>query len=285
MKRIRFRIIILTCGLVVLSNLERLLEPLHYNGLTYMIALVMVLIALIGPRVVRIPLWMILTAPVLLLLIYEAWIGLLGQSISIPFILVEGFSIGLTALLAHWVNLAISEFESSVAHITIGHHSKSPEPDSVGQGLIYREVRRSRNHQRPLTLMTIEVDEKSIKVALDRMVQQAQLAMMKQYTLSNVSKTLCDKLEDSDIIVQRNDHFLIVLPETRPEHIPGVIERLRQQVSDQVGVDLKIGTASLPIDGFTLEGLIDKATAEMQADLEPHRISEIERLAVNQNPS
>jgi hypothetical protein len=114
--------------------------------------------------------------------------------------------------------------------------------------------------------MSITADEKSIKTTLDRMAQEAQHRLVMQYTLSNIAHTLCEKMEDSDIIVQRNDHFIIVLPETGPEHIHGLIHRLRQQISDQVGVELKIGTASLPKDGFTLEGLVEKATSEMQAD-------------------
>ena len=285
MKRIRFRVIILACWLVVFCNLERLLEPLNVSSFTYTLALVMVMIALIVPRVVRIPLWAILVAPVPILLLFKAGIGEFAKSLSIPHTIMEVGIIALTTFLAYWVSMAISEFESSVAHISVGHNDKLPESDAVGQGLIYREVRRARNHQRPLTLMTVGVDENSIKVALDRMVQETQMAMMKQYTLSDVSKTLCKTFEDSDIIVKSNDHFLIVLPETRAENVPGLIERLRKQVSDEVGVNLKIGTASFPGDGFTLEGLIDKATGEMQADLDSYRVTEIKQLPLRQKVS
>jgi GGDEF domain-containing protein len=285
MKRIRFRVIILACWLVVFCNLERLLEPLTVSGFTYALALAMVMIALIVPRLVRIPLWAILVAPVPVLLLFKAGMGEFAKSLSIPHAFLEVCILALTTFLAYWVSIAISEFESSVAHISVGRNDKLPESDAVGQGLIYREVRRARNHQRPLTLMTVGVDEKSIKVALDRMVQETQMAMMKQYALSDVSKTLCKTFEDSDIIVKSNDHFLIVLPETRPENVPGLIERLRQQVSEEVGVNLKIGTASLPVDAFTLEGLIDKATDEMQADQGSYRVTEIEQLPMRQKVS
>jgi len=283
MKRIRVRVIILACWLVVFCNLERFLELLNVSRFVFAIALVMMMIALIVPHIARIPFWVILTAPVPILLLFKAWTGALADSISIPHLFMEVCIISLTTLLAYWVNMAVSEFENSVAHITVGRHDNLAETTSVGKGLIYREVRRARNHQRPLTLMTVAVDEKSIKVALDRMVQEAQLAMMKQYMLSDISKTLCNKLEDSDIIVQSDDHFLIVLPETTPDALPGLIDRLRQHVSDEVGVNLKIGAASLPLDGFTLEGLVDKATSEMQADLGSKPLIEIERLPVRQN--
>jgi hypothetical protein len=76
-----------------------------------------------------------------------------------------------------------------------------------------------------------------------------------------------------------------VLPETSPEHLPGLVERIRQQVTDETGVELKIGTASFPGDGFTLEGLIDTATRKMQAGLEAGLLFEVDQLSVRQNMS
>jgi hypothetical protein len=113
----------------------------------------------------------------------------------------------------------------------------------------------------------VAIEEKSLRLNLDRIVQEAQLGMIKHYALSRVAKLLCDRLEDCDIIVQNNEHFLILLPETKPEDLPGLIERLRRQVSEQVGVEVNIGTASLPYDSYTLEGLIDQATKGIKMDL------------------
>ena len=285
MKRIRLRIIIFTCWLVVFCYLERLLEPLNISSFTFALALAMVMIALIFPRLPHIPLWVILALPVIVLMLFKAGIGEFSKSLSIPHAFLEVCILALTTLLAYWVSLAIREFESSVNHISVGRNDKLPESEAVGQGLLIREIRRARNRQSPLTLMTVEVDGKLNKVALDRMVEETQMAMMKHYVLSYVSKTLCNTFEGSDIIIKSNDHFLIILPETDVKNVPGLIERLRQQVSMKVGVNLKIGTASLPLDGFTLEGLLDKARGEMQADQESHRIDEIEQLSVKQKIS
>jgi GGDEF domain-containing protein len=283
MKLIRIRVVLLVCWLAVFYSLERLLESLNESRFTYTIALIMVMIALIVPRLSKIPKWLIIVAPIPPMLIYKGITGTLVQGFSIPIIFMEVCFISLATLLAVWVNKAIHEFESSIEHITIGNHDKLPVSDSEGQALLYREVRRARNHQRPLTLMKVEVDEKSIEIALDRLVQEAQKLMKKQYALSNVSKTLCDKLEDSDIIVQKKDIFLIILPETKPENIPGVIDRLRKQVSEKVGVNLKIGTASLPRDGLTLEGLLEKAHMDLETDVEPDTLYEIDRLFIKHN--
>jgi len=281
MKLIRIRFVLLISWIVVFYSLERLFESHNVSGSIFLIGLIVAIATLIVPHVVKIPVWLIIAIVIPLLLIYKTITGTLLNVVSIPMVFLECGLISFTALLAMWVNQAINEFENTIEHITIGNHGKFPESDSQGQTLLYREVRRARNHQRPLTLMKVEVDEKSIEIALDRMVQEAQQTMKKQYALSKVSKTLCNKLEDSDTIVQKGDCFLIALPELCPENIPGLIERLQKQVFENVGVSLKFGSASLPRDGLTLEGLLDKASMDLDSELKQEELYEAERLNVN----
>lgn len=277
MKHIRVRITLLACWLVLFFCLEPLLEPTHISSVAYWFILALVIIMLATPSSVRIPIWLVLAASIPIFLVLKALTGELAGSAAVPLTVTEICAIGVTTYLTHLVRQDISEFEGAVAHITIGRRDKLPESASFGVGSIYREVRRARNHQRPLTLMAIAIEEKSISVALDRMVQEAQLTMMKQYVRSGVSKTLCDKLDDCDLVVESNGYFLAVLPETTPSDIPGLIDRLRQQVLEQVGVELRIGTASLPQDGYTFEGLLNKVTKEMQEEVGTQSFAEVER--------
>ena len=133
-------------------------------------------------------------------------------------------------------------------------------------------MRRARNHHRPLALISISVEEKTIEPVVERMVKEIQLSMIRQYKLQGLSKLLCQELEDCAVIVRDTDRFLAVLPETMPEELPFVLERLRKKASDQVSVGLKIGVATLPNDSNTFEGLVDRATLAMENDLEaqPH---------------
>jgi hypothetical protein len=182
---------------------------------------------------------------------------------AIPLTVTETCIIALTTILARWVSNGLIEFERAIARITIGQVEKLPQPFSVGQGEMYREVRRARHYQRPLMMIAVGVEEESIQVALDRMVQEVQQAMMKQYVLSGVARTLCTELEDYNIIAQRNDHFLILLPEVTPGQLNDLVRRLRKAVSDQLGVPLQIGTASFPDDAVTFESLVEKAVEEI----------------------
>lgn len=267
MKRLRIRVLLLVYWLVALFSLGHFQEVLFADGVAYLLAFLVLIITLVKVRSTRFTLPVLLTLALSAVTLLKAWGWVSRESFSLPLTVIEAVAVAVTVSLAYWVSLAMGEFEGAVAHFTIGRADRIPEPERLGCGSVYREVRRARNHQRPLSLMAIGIEETSARVALDRMVQEAQLSMMKQYVLSRIAKTLCNELEDCDVVVQSNNHFLIALPETTVEDLPRLVERLRQAVSSQVGVDLRIGTASLPEDGYTYEGLLEKVTDEMQEGL------------------
>ena len=269
MKRMRFLVAILVIWLFLFYNIERLSEPINITKVAYTLVPIMAVLIILVPRLRKVPLWVLLVGPIPIVLVLRAWVGYSVQDAAIPLTVTEICVIVLTTILARRVSNGMSEFEDAIARITIGQVGKLPEPFSTGQGEMYREVRRARHHQRPLALIAIGVEEESIQVALDRMVQEVQQAMMKQYVLSGVAKTLCDELEDYNIIAQRDDYFLALLPEVTSEQLADLIERLRKTVSGQVGVTLQIGTASFPEDAVTFESLVEKAVGEMDAEPEP----------------
>jgi hypothetical protein len=251
--------------LVLFYNLDRLIEPIKISNITTAFVIGVVIFTLVIPRLVRIPLWALITTCLSLLLLMKAWVGEFTGSFAVERVLIEGSSIVIAVLLASWVSLALSDFENAITQITTGRHGKGSEAILTGQGAIYREVRRARNHHRPLALLSVSVDEQSLNSSnLNRIIQEAQLSVIKQYKLASLSKTLCEELEDCSIIVQSDNRYLVVLPETEPEELPVVIGRIRHKVSEMVGVEVKIGAASLPDDSLTFEGLLDKATEEME---------------------
>ena len=266
MKRMRLLVAVLIAWLFFFYNIERLSRFVDITAVTYTFVPAMAIVTVLTPGLRRIPAWAHVIAPIPVFLIVETLLKdeLWGAYLALT--VTEVCAIVLTTILARKVSMGISEFESAVDNITIGQIDNPPGPFSAGQGEIYRQVRRARDHQRPLTLMALRVEEESIQVALDRMVQEAQQAMMKQYVLSGVTKTLCNELEDYNIIATRNDHFLILLPEVTPDRLPDLIRQLRKAVSERVGVTLQVGTASLPENAITFEGLVEKAEEKMAAE-------------------
>jgi hypothetical protein len=165
--------------------------------------------------------------------------------------------------MARLVSDGLDEFVKAVGHISIGQVGKSLESFSTGQVDMYRELRRARHYQRPLSVLAVSVEEGSIQIAVDRMVQETQQAMVRQYVLSSVAGTLGDVLEDYNIIAQDNNRFLILMPEVSREQLDDLVGGLRQLMSEQVGVALQIGTASFPDDAMTFDSLTEKAVKDM----------------------
>jgi GGDEF domain-containing protein len=252
--------------LALFFGCEPLLAPVHVHLEATLVALGMLALALGGPLLgLRLPLWLLVVIPLPVLVGWEALSGSLSRPSQVPLGVMEMAAVVITTLLAARTGRSIDEFETAVEHILIGRRERVPEASESGAGSLYREVRRARNHGRPLALMAVQVDEASIRNGLDRLTRQAQAAMMKRYAMAGVARLLCEKLEDCDVVVQEDDAFLTALPETTPEDLPRLAERLRSQVAEEVGVDLKIGVAFLPNDGLTLEGLMEKAHSALHA--------------------
>ena len=269
MKRMRFVVAIMIVWLFLFYNIERISPSINLTDVAYTFTPVLVAVVMLIPRLRRMPLWLLLVLVTLVFLIVKTWIRSQIWGTYLFLTVTEACAIALTTIMARSVSMAVSEFESAVSHISIGPVDQLPESSSTGQAKIYQEVRRARNYERPLTLMAIGVEDKSIDVALDRMVQQVQHAMLKQYALSGVAKALCSELQDYNTIAQSNDHFLVVLPEVTRDKLPELSERLRKSVAEQVGVNLKIGVACLPGDAPTFEGLVERAIQAMEVESQP----------------
>lgn len=267
MKRMRLTIAALIAWLFFFYNVERLGLGIDITSAAYILVPAIVVITVLVPRLHTVSAWIMLAAYTPMFLLLKAGTGSSIWGRYLAETVAEICALAVTIYLARGLSQGIREFEMAVAHISFGQFAKLSDALVAGEAEIYREVRRARAYKRPLTLLAIGVEEKSAKVALDRMVQEAQQAMIRQYVLSGVSRTLCDELEDYNIIAQTNHHFLILLPEIGLDDLPDVTKRLRKVVEEQVGVTLQIGAAALPADAITFERLVEKAISEMRTDL------------------
>lgn len=269
MKRIRLRVTILTSWLVFIFIIDRILSPIAISSASVALVFVVVFTTLLMPRTPVVLRWVMMVLPLVALFSIKLWTGTLSGDLALSLSVVETFIIVITTVLSSWVSAGLGEFENSVMQAGLGENENNRDLSGSGLGVIYREVRRARNHQRPLALISIGVEEKSIDLAVEKMVKEIQLSMVKQYKLQRLSKILNEQLEDCAIVVRDTNRFLAVLPETKPEELPIVLERLRLNAHSQVNVELKIGAATLPNDSFTFEGLLDKATQAMEDSNQP----------------
>lgn len=279
MKRMRFQIAMLALWLIVFYNIERLGGQVNMVGPIYIFVPVVAVITILVPGLCRVPLWVLSGILISAFLVARALVGYRFWGTTLPLVVTEVCIIALTAVLAYWVGSGVNEFEEAVAGITTGQNTRLHEPSTGGQADMYRELKRARRHNRPLALMAIGVEEKSISVALNRMVREAQQAMMKHYVLSQISKALCDELEDYSIVAQTDDRFWILVPEVTSDGVSTMIDGLHETILERVGVVPRIGAASFPDDALTFDSLMEKAVSEMKRGRKPETTLRSQRLA------
>ena len=259
MRRLRILVVALILWLLFFFSIERVVAPINISRVAYPFAPLMAILTLLVPAFRRASMWVLLVVPIPIFILLKALAGYQILGATLPLTIIEIGAISLTTLLARSISNGLNEFEQAVAHITIGQVDEAAYKNLRGHAEMYREIRRARQYERPLSLLTIEIDDDSIQVALDRIVREAQDTLMKRYVISDIARVLCDELEDYNLITQENQHFLVMLPETAQENVIELVDRLQTIVAQQVGVRLIIGAASFPGDAVTIETLIDKA--------------------------
>jgi len=270
-----YRVLLLVAWLVFFYNLERVgwvLDVGQMQLLTryaYIFVALAALVTLALPALHRLPFWMLAAGGSGLFLVLKAWFGypLWGAALTVT--VTEICAILVTGLLTRQVMGAIAEFEDSIVNFTIKRVGRQTKSFDVEQGEMYQEVRRARAFGRPLTLMALEPAADSIEVATEKIVEEVQQATTKQYVLAALAKELEDQLGPFSVIAQDDDRFLILLPESSRVDVPSLIAQVRAQVKGSLGLDLRVGTATLP-EIETFEGLVEAAYAEMK-DTTPHQ--------------
>jgi len=251
--------------LIFFFNIERIVSPFNVRSYTYVFVAVVAAITLILPRLQRIPFLILLALPIPVFLGYKAfmekgdWHDNLLAGSMLPFTVTQLSAIILTGLLARQIQLGLQEFEGVIAAITFGHIGKLPKPFSEGQDAMYKEVKRARRYQRPLTVIALKIDDESIQIALPQIIENVQRAMMKEYILASVARTLDENMHDFDTIALRDNHFILMLPELPAEETPLITQRLEKLIKEKMNIRLQVGAASFPNDGVTFESLIELA--------------------------
>lgn len=266
MQRIRIPVSLLIIWLFVFYNLERMSRMIDISQVAYMAVPVIATLVLLFPQfgqanfVIKtiVTTCLFVVAEIVWLVMVQQW----PQSFDAAMLFLEVAALTLTIWLTRQVSLGMHEFESAVVNITLGQVGERRSR----QGEMYREVKRARDHHRPLNLIAVRADESALPATIDRMVKEAQAAMIHQYVVASLSKTLSDELEDYNLIARARDYLLVMLPEVNPDRMNEVTKRLRRAASEKVGVPLHIGIASMSDDVRTLEALVQEAEAAMLAE-------------------
>jgi GGDEF domain-containing protein len=97
----------------------------------------------------------------------------------------------------------------------------------------------------------------------------------RKYILTRVGRVLLEQLQDSAIITQADEHFVVLLPETPRDELQPILQTLQSISEQKLGLKLSIGTATFPDEEITLESLLQRAESAMSAAPSPSNMQSV----------
>lgn len=246
-----------------LYNLERLIAPINLASFVYALAaLYAVLIILFRPiNQVRIT-WVALAGLVPFFgLKYALDYPIAGT--NLPLTITEIVSLVVTMFLAWQIGRRIESLRSEILRLSVGPGSVAARPFQNAQAEFYREIRRARHYNRPAAVLSISPTRESLDLSINRFIQEAQNSIIRQYVTARTADLLRSTLKETDVITMRNNHFLVLLPETTGDHLPIIIDRLQNSANARLGLSLNVGVSTFPDDAITFESLVEQAENRM----------------------
>ena len=258
---IRFRIpfVVLLAWMSVLFNIERLLPPINLASFVYIVAAVCACALLWSARLIEVA----LTYLFLLLLVVQ--LGLkyaLGYPIGgayLPVTCTEFVALAITAWIARWASTVFAELRTAMFGNLIGSFQNRSQAFDIGQGDLYREVRRARQFKRPLAFLAMAPAPGTVEAAKDRFTKEVMLRMQRQYVDARLADLLSRRLKDCDVIARRNGHFVAALPEADRDRALKISRRLQLDARKELGIELRFGICTCPDEEATFIGLLQAA--------------------------
>ena len=139
------------------------------------------------------------------------------------------------------------------------------EPFSRSQGEMFREVRRARRYERPLSLLAVSATGALPPAALLRLAEQARIESLDRYVSGRLASLLDEETAGSTVIADRGEHFLVMLPEASRQEAEQVAKRIERAAEDRHGMAVRFGIASFPHQEITFDKLLETAEAELRA--------------------
>ncbi|MGH7201435.1 MAG: hypothetical protein ACREJB_12570, partial [Planctomycetaceae bacterium] len=264
MMRLRFWTAVMIGWLFWLFNIERIHEPINLASFVYVLAAACAMAVIFWRALDRAPLWWLLAGAFGGLVVLKAWLDYPITGSALPFTVTEACAVGLTIALASRVAGCLGQFEEGAREAACIRLSDRSVSFESGEQEIYREIRRARQYHRPLMLLAVSPTATSVRQSTSRLLADAQRETARAYITARIADVLSREASDCDIITCLDDRFFVLLPEAETAHAREIAERIVATAAEELGLELRIGTASFPAEEVTFTGLMERAEAGMQ---------------------
>ena len=153
-------------------------------------------------------------------------------------------------------------FEEVLDEFGAGSEDERVDSFEEGQEEIYREVRRARRHEHPVTLMALSVSGADAPV--HRLMQEMQREVTEKFAAARGAKLLLHETDAAAVVTRRNDHFVVLLPHAGAVAARHVADRLTAAATERWGLELRSGIATFPDQEVTFEGLLERAESALR---------------------
>ncbi len=267
MKEIRRRLFLLFLFIVLIFNLERLdvqnASIINFAPYFYLLVILNLLLPLISSPFRKASVYILLG---LWGAIYLAcWLyfsrspSLIGnvQVTVIEFLLLEA-TVWLMYSLVEAMEKADTTLNTLLLDVFAGRTMNMEEADIW----IKREMNRARRHNRPLSVLVLELQNVELE-ANSAFVKQFEREMIKQFAIARVAQVIGDYIRRTDMVIKGENHrFIVLMPDTDKEGAHISTKRILDEVYAQFNTHMRFGLASFPQDALTFEELVNKATSQ-----------------------
>jgi hypothetical protein len=210
--------------------------------------------------------WGALVAPLATFVVLNAALGhpLLGEALNAR--IAELCVIAVSVLLARPIARCISEYEESVLHVMLDHLRDGFGREESGQLEMYREVRRARTHESPMTMLALSIDDGTRETQVDALFGRVQRECIERYIDARMLGLIASETRDSDVITRKGECFFTLLTETSEERARQLANRLHETAGNELGLGVRIGLARFPDQALTLDKLFEEAESELHAE-------------------
>lgn|GEM_PF-967831 len=264
MSRLKLYLLLILSWFILFYNMERLIDPINLASFVYVLGAVYALFIILFSPIYKfnpVALFAVSLVPYFVLKVY------LGYPIAgpnLPLTVTEIVSIAITMFLSWNIGYGLETLRGEILRLTIGSSQMRAYPFQTAQAEFYREIRRARHYNRPAAILSIAPVKESVELSINRFIQEAQNNIIRQYIVARTADVLRSAFKETDVVTMRNDHFLVLLPETQNVHLPAVINRIKQTAEKELGLNLMIGASTFPDDALTFESLVESAEKRMK---------------------
>lgn len=163
-------------------------------------------------------------------------------------------------VLAYQVAQSLQEFKQAVESIAMTHLQGALLLDDAGD-FIRKEMRRSRQYQRSLSVIVAKPNLQSLKDPLPPLVQEVQETIVNRFARAKLASLISEEVQLVNTVLEdpENDRFIIVCPESDQASVSILAEKICNAMKQNLGVDVCCGTASFPDMALTFEELVTQA--------------------------